>query len=57
MITRRQLLKTTAASSLIGTIPFGTAFAADAPVPMKEFLADLDELIKLCNYFKEENHE
>lgn len=47
MITRRQLLKTTAASSLIGTIPFGTAFAADAPVPMKEFLADLDELVKI----------
>lgn len=31
MLTRRQLLQTTAASGLISTIPFGASLAADAP--------------------------
>ena len=47
MLTRRQLLQTTAASGLMSTIPFGASLAADAPVPMKAFLDDLDELVRI----------
>ena len=47
MITRRQLLRGSVASGLLASVPFGTSLAADAPVPMEEFLADLEELVKI----------
>ncbi len=47
MLTRRQLLGYCAASGFLAAVPFGSPLAANAPVPMKEFLTDLEELVKI----------
>lgn len=47
MLSRRALFGSALGTGVLNSVPFASAFASETSVPMKDFLADLEELVKI----------